>query len=57
MSNFFHVENAIAWVKQLKGRSRKKKEALFKRDYKTIRELAKSKMHKDRDSGPSTSSG
>jgi len=39
--HFFHISNAIAWEKQVKGWSRKKKEALFAGDYKKIRELAK----------------
>ena len=41
--HFFHVKNAIAWEKQVKGWSRKKKEALFKEDFGKIKELAKSK--------------
>ena len=55
--HFFHIEKAIAWEKQVKGWSRKKKEALFKGDYATISEFAKSKTAKDNGSGPSTSSG
>ena len=53
--HFFHVKNAIAWEKQVKGWSRKKKEALFKGDYARISELARS--YKNKESGPSTSSG
>jgi predicted GIY-YIG superfamily endonuclease len=44
---------AIAWEKQLKGWSRKKKEALFKEDWNEIKRLAKSKDCKN----PSTGSG
>lgn len=55
--HFFHIKNAIAWEKQVKGWSRKKKEALFKRDYKGIQELAKSRSNKAGETGPSTSSG
>ena len=40
---FQHVKQAIAWEKQLKGWSRKKKEALFKEDWEEIKRLAKSK--------------
>ncbi|HKB43365.1 MAG TPA: GIY-YIG nuclease family protein [Chitinophagaceae bacterium] len=41
---FRNVNNAIAWEKQLKGWSRKKKEALFKEDWKEISKLAKSRL-------------
>ena len=41
--HFNNIQNAIAYEKQLKGWSRKKKEALFKGDYQSIRELAKSR--------------
>jgi putative endonuclease len=41
--SFQQVQNAIAWEKQLKGWSRKKKEALFKNDWEEIKRLAKSK--------------
>ena len=44
--HFYDINNAIAWEKQLKGWSRKKKEALFKRDWEEIRKLAKSKHAK-----------
>ncbi|MBI1767930.1 MAG: GIY-YIG nuclease family protein [Bacteroidetes bacterium] len=37
------IKQAIAWEKQIKGWSRKKKEALFKEDWEEIKELAKSK--------------
>jgi putative endonuclease len=40
--NFQFVQNAIAWEKQLKGWSRKKKEALFREDWDEIKRLAKS---------------
>ena len=44
-SEHFHdINNAIAWEKQLKGWSRKKKEALFKRDWEEIKKLAKSRL-------------
>ncbi len=58
--HFFHIKNAIAWEKQVKGWSRKKKEALFKGDFETIKRLAQSKTNqqlKDRKTGPSPSSG
>ncbi len=42
-AHFFDVNQAIAWEKQIKGWSRKKKEALFKEDWGEIKELAKSK--------------
>ena len=41
---FQNIQNAIAWEKQLKGWSRKKKEALFREDWEEIKELAKSKV-------------
>lgn len=37
---FYWIQHAIEWEKQLKGWSRKKKEALFKEDWDTIRKLA-----------------
>ncbi len=40
--HFFDVNQAIVWEKQLKGWSRKKKEALFKEDWNEIKKLAKS---------------
>jgi putative endonuclease len=56
--HFFNVNDAIAREKQLKGWSRKKKEALFKGNYELLKELAKKKSnnipsHND----PSASSG
>jgi putative endonuclease len=46
-SEHFHdINNAIAWEKQLKGWSRKKKEALFKSDWEEIKKLAKSTIKK-----------
>ena len=41
--HFLDVHQAIAREKQLKGWSRKKKEALFKEDYELLKELSKSK--------------
>lgn len=49
--HFQSIKNAIAYEKQLKGWSRKKKEALFIRDYDEMRRLAKSRNY------PSASSG
>lgn len=43
---FQYVTEAIKWEKQLKGWSRKKKEALFKEDWNEIRQLAKSSTKK-----------
>jgi len=40
--SFQFIQNAIAWEKQLKGWSRKKKEALFREDWEEIKRLAKS---------------
>lgn len=40
---FKYINDAIAWEKQLKGWSRKKKEALFREDWEEIKRLAKSK--------------
>ncbi|MBP6432436.1 MAG: GIY-YIG nuclease family protein [Ferruginibacter sp.] len=51
---FQDINQAIAWEKQLKGWSRKKKEALFIDNWEEIKRLAKSKSSK---SPPSTSSG
>ncbi len=42
-SHFFDVNQAIAWEKQIKGWSRKKKEALFEEDWNKIKKFAKSK--------------
>lgn len=59
--HFHDINQAIAWEKQLKGWSRKKKEALFRRDVEEIKRLAKSKTIKSVDdtssTHPSTSSG
>jgi putative endonuclease len=59
--HFHDVKQAIAWEKQLKGWSRKKKEALFTRDFEEISKLARSKTTASIDdpssSHPSTSSG
>ena len=44
------IRQAIAWEKQLKGWSRKKKEALFKEDWDEVKRLAKCR-------NPSTGSG
>ena len=38
--SFKYINDAILWEKQVKGWSRKKKEALFNHDWKTIKELA-----------------
>jgi len=40
--HFHNITEAIAWEKKLKGWSRKKKEALFVRDWQLISQLAKS---------------
>jgi len=40
---FTDINNAIAWEKQIKGWSRKNKEALFRDDWEEIKRLAKSK--------------
>jgi putative endonuclease len=42
--HFTYINEAIAWEKQLKGWSRKKKEALFKDDWEEIKRLAKKKL-------------
>jgi putative endonuclease len=59
--HFHDINETIAWEKQLKGWSRKKKEALFRRDIEEIKRLAKSKnttSNSDTSSlHPSTSSG
>ena len=49
------IMQAIAWEKQIKGWSRKKKEALFNEDWEEIKKLAKNYTEYPRDS--STSSG
>jgi len=40
---FHDITNAFAFEKQVKGWSRKKKEALFNNDWEEIKKLAKSK--------------
>ena len=44
--HFHDINNAISWEKQLKGLSRKKKEALFENNWEEIKKLAKSKSDK-----------
>jgi len=51
---FQDIKQAIAWEKQIKGWSGKKKEALFVEDWDEIKRLAKSKQVPN---PPSTSSG
>ena len=51
--HFTEVMQAIEREKQLKGWSRKKKEALFKEDFELLKELSKTKSSNH----PSTSSG
>lgn len=54
------IKQAILREKQLKGWSRKKKEALFREDWEELKELSKSSLEKSKSqsaSGPSTSSG
>ena len=41
--HFHHIDEAILWEKQVKGWSRKKKEALFNNDWKEIKKLASCK--------------
>jgi len=57
--HFPDIMQAIAWEKQLKGWSRKKKEALFRNDWAEIKALAKSRSNENPSEGkpPSTSSG
>lgn len=43
---FQFVDEAIAWEKQIKGWSRKKKEALINGDYGKLKELAKRRSSK-----------
>lgn len=50
------IKQAIAWEKQIKGWSRKKKEALFNEDWEKIKILAKNYTDHPRNP-PSTSSG
>jgi len=42
--HFKDIRQAIAWEKQLKGWSRKKKEALFNENWEEIKRLARSKQ-------------
>jgi putative endonuclease len=49
--HFFNIDSAIAWEKQVKGWSRKKKEALFVGDYNKISVLARSKRVKGNEDG------
>ena len=51
---FTDINQAIAREKQLKGWSRKKKEALFREDWDALKALAKSRTNPN---DPSTSSG
>ena len=44
LETFQDINQAIAWEKQLKGWSRKKKEALFIEDWDKIMELAKNRQ-------------
>ena len=50
--HFNNVKSAIAWEKQIKGWSRKKKQALFEENWDKIKELAKSKTNKSNDTKP-----
>lgn len=52
---FTEVLQAIAREKQLKGWSKKKKEALFRENYELLKELSKS--NRESPNHPSTSSG
>jgi putative endonuclease len=53
------IKQAILREKQLKGWSRKKKEALFKEDWQELIKLSKSSLEKNKSNSvnPSTSSG
>jgi putative endonuclease len=51
------VMQAIAWEKQIKGWSRKKKQALFTEDWNRIQQLAKSPAAKAKLINPSINSG
>jgi putative endonuclease len=62
LETFEDIKQAIAWEKQLKGWSRKKKEALFVDDWDKIVELAKNRQNITINSSnltgrPSTGSG
>jgi putative endonuclease len=50
---YHNINNAIAREKQLKGWSRKKKEALFSEDWEEIKRLAKSKVQQVQLDSPS----
>jgi len=52
---FSDIHQAIEWEKQLKGWSRKKKEALFKEDWDEIKRLAKSSLRQAQTDIESTS--
>jgi len=56
MQVFTDVHQAIAWEKQLKGWGRKKKEALFREDWKALVELSKNSAVKSQINNSSTSS-
>jgi putative endonuclease len=51
------VNQAIQWEKQIKDWGRKKKEALFKEDWKALIDLSKNSAVKANLNNPSTSSG
>ncbi|MCX6198710.1 MAG: GIY-YIG nuclease family protein [Bacteroidetes bacterium] len=53
--HFLNINDAINWEKQIKGWSRKKKEALFESNWKEIQKLAKNRQSSS--SHPSTGSG
>jgi len=50
------IKQAIAYEKQLKGWSRKKKQALFREDWEVLKQLSKSASSKSMNN-PSTGSG
>ena len=55
--HFTDINQAIAREKQLKGWSRKKKQALFRQDLNKLQQLSKSSATKSNPGNPSTSSG
>ncbi|HEV8283272.1 MAG TPA: GIY-YIG nuclease family protein [Chitinophagaceae bacterium] len=55
--HFTDVNQAISREKQLKGWSRKKKQALFRQDLEALKRFAKSSAIKSNPGNPSTSSG
>jgi putative endonuclease len=57
LSHFTDIRQAISWEKQLKGWSRKKKQALFKENWEEIKRLAKSSSAVTKPGSPSTGSG